>query len=241
MALSREGLKIDVNEVKKLYGALSELVYKDMDTQYREKKINGATYADTWAKLMDAVVGGAMNTVAQLQMKETPADICVKEEQCTSSQATTVRNDELADSNIEETNKKSLREECLSTAECALKDEQTKKVTAEELLVDAQTEEVPLKSAREECLATAECTLKDTQTTKVNYEISNVLPAQVAFTNRQTEGFDDNKNQKLLEIQMNAWAMMYSSGLMTDMTNGGVPRIINDDEVSDLYDLMSPV
>ncbi len=236
MALSTEGIQIDLEQVTELYTALSELVYNDMDTQYKQKKINGSTYADTWAKLMGSVVAGSMNTIAQLQMKETPADICLKEEQCASSQATTVRNDELADSNIEEINKKSLREECLSTAECALKDEQTKKVTAEELLVDSQTKEVPLKSAREECLATAECTLKDTQTSKVQYEISSVLPAQVLFTNRQTEGFDDNKNQKLLEIQMNAWAMMFSSGLMES-----VPAIITSDEASGLYHYMSPV
>ncbi len=184
-------IQLDTEQVSGLYQVMSELVYADMEKQFKEKRISGSTYADTWAKLMDSVVAGSMSTIAQLQMKETEMDKCVKQSQCD--------------------------------------------------LTDAQAGEVSLKSAREECLSTAECSLKAVQQSKVNYEIENVLPAQVDFTVRQTEGFDDNKNQKLLEIQMNAWAMMYSSGLMTDMENGGVPRIINDDEVSDLYDLMSPV
>ncbi len=192
MALITTGIELDLDQVKELYTAMSELVYEDMDIQYKQKKINGSTYADTWAKLMDAVVAGSMNTIAQLQMKETEADICVKQSQC--------------DLNSKQQEK-----------------------------IDSDIDETARKSAREECLATAECELKDTQKEKVEYEISNVLPAQVMFTSRQTEGFDDNKNQKLLEIQMNAWAMMYSSGLMTDEANSGIPSIISGDEASTLY------
>ena len=53
---------------------------------------------------------------------------------------------------------------------------------------------------------------------------------QVQFTERQKEGFDDNIRQKMLEIQMNAWAMMFSSGLLEEK-----PCIIQDDEVTTLY------
>jgi hypothetical protein len=47
---------------------------------------------------------------------------------------------------------------------------------------------------------------------------------------RQREGFDDNLRHKMLDIQMNTWAMMFSSGLLTEK-----PDIITNDEVSDLY------
>jgi len=47
---------------------------------------------------------------------------------------------------------------------------------------------------------------------------------------RQREGFDDDLRRKMLDIQMNTWAMMFSSGLLTE-----TPAIITSDEVSDLY------
>ena len=53
---------------------------------------------------------------------------------------------------------------------------------------------------------------------------------QAAFTERQTEGFDDNLKTKMLEIQMNTWAMMFSSGMLSCP-----PSIIENDEVYDLY------
>ena len=54
--------------------------------------------------------------------------------------------------------------------------------------------------------------------------------AQTALYVRQTAGFDDNKNQKLFEAQLNSWGLMYSSGTLTD-----VPGIISNDAVSTLY------
>ena len=57
--------------------------------------------------------------------------------------------------------------------------------------------------------------------------------ANIDLLNRQKEGFDDNKYQKLFEAQMNAWALMFSSGLLTDK-----PRIISNDSASTLYDIL---
>ncbi len=71
--------KIDPEDVKELYLTMSELVYADMDKQYKEMKISGATYANTYAELMKAVVAGAMTTVAAVMNKETPHDRLVKE------------------------------------------------------------------------------------------------------------------------------------------------------------------
>lgn len=59
--------------------------------------------------------------------------------------------------------------------------------------------------------------------------------ANIDLLNRQKEGFDDNKHQKLFEAQMNAWALMFSSGLLTTK-----PEIINNDSASSLYNTLKP-
>lgn len=62
-----------------------------------------------------------------------------------------------------------------------------------------------------------------------------VKQANIDLLNRQREGFDDNKYQKLFEAQMSAWALMFSSGLLTDK-----PTIISNDSASALYNTLKP-
>ena len=62
-----------------------------------------------------------------------------------------------------------------------------------------------------------------------------VKQANIDLLNRQREGFDDNKYQKLFEAQMNAWALMFSSGLLTTQ-----PSIISNDSASSLYNALKP-
>ena len=52
---------------------------------------------------------------------------------------------------------------------------------------------------------------------------------------RQIEGFDDNKYQKLFESQLSSWALMFSSGLLTEK-----PTIISNDSASALYNTLKP-
>lgn len=65
---------------------------------------------------------------------------------------------------------------------------------------------------------------------------AEMTDAQIALYDRQRQGFDDNKNQKLLETQMSSWGLMFSSGLLTEK-----PAIITSDEVSKLYNYLKPV
>lgn len=62
-----------------------------------------------------------------------------------------------------------------------------------------------------------------------------VKQANIDLLNRQREGFDDNKYQKLFEAQMNAWALMFSSGLLETK-----PSIISNDSASTLYNVLKP-
>ena len=57
---------------------------------------------------------------------------------------------------------------------------------------------------------------------------------QTELYQRQKEGFDDNKYQKLFDSQINAWGLMFSSGMLTEK-----PAIITGDKVSQLYNTLT--
>ena len=97
--------------------------------------------------------------------------------------------------------------------EIELKEAQIAKINADKELINAQL------------LAYTEQQAKDLA----------VKQANIDLLNRQREGFDDNKHQKLFEAQMNAWALMFSSGLLTDK-----PTIISNDSASTLYNTLKP-
>ena len=116
----------------------------------------------------------------------------------------------------------------IALADLALKEKQLE-VMEQDLLIKEQD---LLIKEQELLIKQQELILMDKQIDKIDQDIL-VSIAQEALTVRQTEGFDDNLRQKMLEIQMNTWAMMFSSGLLTE-----TPDIITSDEVSDLYCFM---
>lgn len=70
--------------------------------------------------------------------------------------------------------------------------------------------------------------LKDDLLTAAEQRLS--IEKQTELYQRQKEGFDDNKYQKLFDSQINAWGLMFSSGMLTEK-----PEIIASDKVSQLY------
>lgn len=60
------------------------------------------------------------------------------------------------------------------------------------------------------------------------------IEAQTSLYARQEVGFDDNKYQKLFDSQINAWGLMFSSGMLTTK-----PAIITGDKVSQLYNTLT--
>ena len=60
------------------------------------------------------------------------------------------------------------------------------------------------------------------------------IEAQTSLYARQEKGFDDNKYQKLFDSQINAWGLMFSSGMLTEK-----PAIITGDKVSQLYNTLT--
>lgn len=74
--------------------------------------------------------------------------------------------------------------------------------------------------------------IEDDKLTAAKQRLS--IEKQTELYQRQKEGFDDNKYQKLFETQMNAWGVMFSSGLLTTK-----PTIIDSDRVSALYNSLT--
>ena len=129
--------------------------------------------------------------------------------------------------------------------ELELKQAQIAKINAEKDLVNAQlaifgvqqAKDLEVKQAQINKL-TADKALTDAQILAYPSQQAKdieVKQANIDLLNRQKEGFDDNKYQKLFEAQMNAWALMFSSGLLTTQ-----PSIISNDSASSLYNTLKP-
>lgn len=74
--------------------------------------------------------------------------------------------------------------------------------------------------------------IEDDKLTAAKQRLS--IEKQTELYQRQKEGFDDNKYQKLFETQINAWGVMFSSGMLTTK-----PAIIDSDKVSELYNSLT--
>lgn len=74
--------------------------------------------------------------------------------------------------------------------------------------------------------------IEDDKLTAAKQRLS--IEAQTSLYARQERGFDDNKYQKLFETQINAWGVMFSSGMLTEK-----PAIIASDKVSALYNSLT--
>ena len=72
--------------------------------------------------------------------------------------------------------------------------------------------------------------IKDTISQNQSAKDLLLKDAEIATQTRQKQGFDDNMKLKMLETQLNAWSMMFSSGLLNTS-----PSLITNDEASALY------
>ena len=133
----------------------------------------------------------------------------------------------------------------LTIARIAIEKEEVKLKVEDTKLKAAQAVAFPLQSDKELKqkqaqidVANEEKRLKEAQADAYPLQAEKdalVKQANVDLLERQKEGFDDNKHQKLFEAQMNAWALMFSSGLLTTK-----PKIISDDSASTLYNTLKP-
>jgi len=148
--------------------------------------------------------------MAEVEQSYNDLTTLVRRDLLVEHQAGGIKNSEYADTY------QRLMDTCLRLAmDAPLKGSQIDKTDAEVAVLDKQLEKL-----------TADIAL-------VEQEIQKSI-AQEALYLRQTQGFDENIRQKMLDIQMNSWAMMFSSGLLDEK-----PAMICDDAVTDLYEAMS--
>lgn len=113
------------------------------------------------------------------------------------------------------------------------------KAANENIKIQNQTSRITGAEYAEVYLGTMQTAISEAMKFLLNKDQSTkdleVKQANIDLLNRQKEGFDDNKYQKLFEAQMNAWALMFSSGLLTTQ-----PSIISNDSASSLYNTLKP-
>ena len=113
------------------------------------------------------------------------------------------------------------------------------KAANENIKIQNQTSRITGAEYAEVYLGTMQTAISEAMKFLLNRDQSTkdleVKQANIDLLNRQREGFDDNKYQKLFEAQMNAWALMFSSGLLTTQ-----PSIISNDSASSLYNTLKP-
>lgn len=113
------------------------------------------------------------------------------------------------------------------------------KAANENIKIQNQTSRITGAEYAEVYLGTMQTAISEAMKFLLNKDQSTkdleVKQANIDLLNRQREGFDDNKYQKLFEAQMNAWALMFSSGLLETK-----PSIISNDSASSLYNTLKP-
>ena len=113
------------------------------------------------------------------------------------------------------------------------------KAANENIRIQNQTSRITGAEYAEVYLGTMQTAISEAMKFLLNKDQSTkdleVKQANIDLLNRQREGFDDNKYQKLFEAQMNAWALMFSSGLLETK-----PSIISNDSASALYNTLKP-
>ena len=113
------------------------------------------------------------------------------------------------------------------------------KAANENIKIQNQTSRITGAEYAEVYLGTMQTAISEAMKFLLNSDQSTkdleVKQAYIDLLNRQREGFDDNKYQKLFEAQMNAWALMFSSGLLETK-----PSIISNDSASALYNILKP-
>jgi hypothetical protein len=221
-------------------------VSKDLEEEYQKKRIQGAEYAEVYHKLM----GQALQLAYQCPLNEAQVETEKQRAGLTEAQ----KADQLyVTANIRPLEAERLRGEIdLNESKKNLTDAQTADqiyvtnyvrpieleiAQAEARLKDRQADiaekELELKEIQVD-IALKDLELKAKELELMEKELA-LREADVRLKDRQIQGFDDNLAQKLLEIQMNSWSMMFSSGLLTEK-----PQIITSDEVSRLYSCIDP-
>ena len=204
-----------------IFDVLMKAVNENINIQFEQNRITGSDYATVYLGAIETCIKEATNLLLQKAVAD--KEIEVKQAQILQIQASIL--------NTQEDTK-------LKTAQIATEQEETKLKAAQALAFPLQSaKDLDYKQAQIN-VAIEEKRLKSAQVDAYPDQAAKdllVKQANIDLLNRQKEGFDDNKYQKLFEAQMNSWALMFSSGLLETK-----PSIISNDSASSLYNTLKP-
>ena len=229
-----------------VFDVIMKAANENIKIQNQTSRITGAEYAEVYLGTMQSAIAEAMKfllnkeqiikdlELKQAQIESTESDTLIKQEQNTkdlevkTQQILSMQNDDSIKS-------------AQSTKDLEVKQAQIGKIEDDKVTSAKQREQIAkdleVKDAQM-IVAEEDCRLKKAQADAYPLQSAKdleVKQANIDLLNRQKEGFDDNKYQKLFEAQMNSWALMFSSGLLTDK-----PTIISNDSASALYNTLKP-
>jgi DNA primase len=231
----------DYGEIALGFATLSKLVETKLAAEYETGRIKGTEYADVFNQLMQEILKLSFDSPLKDSQKEL-ADAQVVDQQYVTQN---IRPGELAkiecdtrlcESKISLTDsQKSLTDAQTADQEYVTANIRPHEAQLKEKELDLMAAKIDLEEAQVD-LANKELLLKDKEIELAQQKILlmqkdvDYKDAQIRFTDRQIVGFDDNLKQKMLDTQMNAWGIMYSSGLLDQ-----VPGIIAGCVVDGLY------
>ena len=193
-----------------VFDKLIEAVNKNIEGQYNLGRINATDYANVYLGGLQSVIQQSMQYLLQEKQVEAQTDLLVTQ-----------------------------KEEAVlnGTKDRLLKDKQTAEIEAKTQLTVDQDSELLLNGAKDRIL-------KDEQLVKLKEEVDllqtqdsemqldgiskrNTEAAQKLLVDRQTKGFDDDANQKLLKQVLDSWSV----GFSVSQTAVAVPDTIKVDTV----------
>ena len=208
-----------------VFDIIMKAANENIKIQNQTSRITGAEYAEVYLGTMQSAISEAMKfllnkdqiikdlELKHAQIEATEADMIIKQEQHTKDLEVKTKEIEVKTAQISTMDSDNLIKSVQSDKDLDVKQAQIDVAEEEKRLKAAHADAYPLQAEKD----------------------ALVKQANVDLLERQKEGFDDNKHQKLFEAQMNAWALMFSSGLLTTQ-----PSIISNDSASALYNTLKP-
>ena len=211
---------------------LMEVARYHISKAYEANEITQAEVGQAYV----AMIPAAFQTGLEFVMKKDLIEAQANEQLTDTDRKTAWSNKDLEVKDVEITLKETQNSEAIANGikDRLLKDEQIVKLQEEVDLLETQDEEIKLNGVKDRLI-------KDEQ--KLNEEdkrlstasARKVQSAQEALYTRQKDGYDDEANHKVFKTSMDAWALTYSSGALPRE-----PNIIANDEISKLYEVISP-
>lgn len=208
-------------------GVLDKLIHtvnKNIEAQYNKGRITGAEYAEVYLGSVQSVIQQSMQFVLQEQRVEAEIDLLRKQTE-KADKDTAYVTAQIA--HLAKENQKIDAEITNLVIQGTVLQSQKTKLDQEALGVDANTTLTNAKKQEQDIKNGGGIVARS-----VPYNQVEVLKSQKELYDRQKQGFDDHKYQKLFESQLNSYSMMFGDMMGSSVK---VPDAITNPETTATY------